>query len=159
MPRVGEGGSQRLGARSGRPRTEGAGRRLLWRPSSRAARAAPSRPPRPPRLPGAGARPPEARSRAGAAGSGRKLDAPEPEGKGGSRACFDSASLTRSGPAPSRDDTGDSAWPRPPGDLTVARPARVTSRPALSRPPWSDVIGAPSLSGPCCTPAPADRPS
>ena len=122
---------------------EGAGRRLLWRPSSRAARAAPSRPPRPPRLPGAGARPPEARSRAGAAGSGRKLDAPEPEGKGGSRACFDSASLTRSGPAPSRDDTGDSAWPRPPGDLTVARPARVTSRPALSRPPWSDVIGAP----------------
>lgn len=132
---------------AGRPRTEGAGRRLLRLPSSRAARAAPSRPPRPPRLPGAGTQPLEARSRAGAAGSERERDAPEPEGKGGSRACFDSASLTRSGPAPARDDTGDSAWPRPPGDLTAAEPARMTSRPAQSQPPSSDVIWAPTLEG------------
>lgn len=159
MPRVGEGGSQRRDAGFWRPRTEGAGRRLRWRPSSRAARAAPSRLPRPPRLPEAGARSPEARSRAGAAVSGREQDALQPEGKGGSRACFDSASLTRSGPAPSRDDTGDSAWPHPPGDLMVAWPARVTSRPALSRQPWSDVIGAPALRVSGCTWAPADLPS
>lgn len=86
-------------AGSGAERMEGAGRRLLPHPSNRAARAAPSRRRA---LPGfqEPARGTKARSRAGAAGSGRKRDARGQEGKGGSPACFDSASLTRSGPAP-----------------------------------------------------------
>lgn len=112
---------------------------LLRRPPRRAARAAPSRPPRPLRLPGAGAgghaRPPEARSRASATGPRAERDAREPEGKGGSRACFDSAALTRLRPASARDDTGARARPRPLGDLTAGRSAPVTSRPTHCPPP------------------------
>lgn len=133
--------------RGARAAVESAGPAALLRhPPRRAARAAPSWPPRPPRFPGAGAgghaRPPEARSRASATGPRAERDAREPEGKGGSRACFDSAALTRSGPAPARDDTGAQARPRPPGDLTAGRPAPATSRPDHCPPP-GDVIQAP----------------
>lgn len=128
MPGVSEGSSPRRG-RSG-PRALPAPGRKEWRARAGgscaarlAARPAPRHPHRraPPGFlePARGHR---GLRRAVAAGSGRERGALEQEGKGGSPACFDSASLTRSGPAPARDDTGDSAWPRPPGDLTRTVP-------------------------------------